>query len=199
MDSGEISIFVIVLGLMAIVVVFSIFNSRARQAGWREAASQAGLAYEPGSFWGKSPFISGVFHGRSLALDTFSTNTGKNRTTYTRLVVALENPAAISLSLSGEGLGSKMGKLVGMKEIQLGDAEFDSRFFVRGEPEMAVQRLLANSSLRQKLLDARSVNIEVHDRTIRYQKRGFESNPETLLSLFDLLSELSVNVERLNS
>ena len=198
MDSGEISIIVIVAGLLAIFAVIGLFNSRAHQSAWSDLAAQAGLAFSPGSFWGKSQLVSGVYRNRALALDTFSTQSGDSRTLYTRLALAVDNPTGLNLALSGEGLGSKLEKLVGMKDIQVGDEEFDRRFFIRGAPEMAVQRLLANSSLRQKLIETRSVNIEVKDRAVRYTRQGFESNPDTLLSLFDLLSEIAVNVERLN-
>jgi len=198
MDSGEISIIVIVAGLLAIFVVIGIFNRRAHQNAWSDLAVQAGLAFEPGSFWGKSPLVSGVYHNRSLALDTFSTQSGDSRTVYTRLALAVDNPAGLNMALSGEGLGSKLEKLVGKKDILVGDEEFDRRFFIRGTPEIAIQRLLANSSLRQKLLETRSVNIEVKDRTVRYTKQGFESNPDTLLALFDLMNELGVNVDRLD-
>jgi hypothetical protein len=198
MEPAEFSILFIVVAFAAIAIIFALINRRGRQAAWSDLAARAGLAYEPGSFWGRSPMVSGVYRGRSLALDTFTTQTGKNRTTYTRLAVALKDPAPISLSISGEDLGSKLGKLVGMKEITLGDEELDRRLFIRGEPELPVQRLFSNAMLRQKLLEARLGNIMVNDRTVSYQRRGFESNPETMQSLFDLLVEIAMSVERLS-
>jgi len=197
MDSGEISVFVIFFGLLAVIVAVSYFNRRARRAAWDELASQNGLIFEPGNYRGKSPSVSGVYRGHSLLVDTFTRGSGKSRTTYTRITLNVNNPTGLKLSISGEGVGSKLKKLLGAIEILVGDEAIDAKFFIQGSPEMAVQRLLSNTSLRQKLLDSQSLHIELTGQRIVYQKRGFEANPEKLLYLFDLLGDIGMAVERM--
>jgi len=197
MDTGEISIFVIFFGLLAVILVFAFINRRARRAAWEELASQVGLNFDPGNYWGKSPTVSGIYRGHSLALDSFSRVVGKSRTTYTRIVVELANPTQLNLSISDESVGSGLKKMFGAKEILVGDEAIDAKFFIQGSPELAVQRLLSGTSLRQKLLETKSLSIELKGRQIVYQKRGFEANTERLLNLFDLLGDIAGGVERL--
>jgi len=197
MDSGEISIFVILIGLVAVIVAVNFFNSWARRAAWDELAFQNGLIFEPGNYWGKSPSLSGVYRGHSLLLDTFTRRSGNSRTTYTRIVLDVNNHTELRLSISGEGVGSKLKKMLGAKEILVGDEAIDAKFFIQGNPEMAVQRLLSNTGLRQKLLDSHSLHVELTGQRIVYEKRGFEANPENLLYLFDLLGDIGMGVERI--
>ena len=68
MDTGEISIFVIFFGLLAVIIVFTFFKNRARCIAWEELASQVGLISKPGNYWGNYPTVSGVYHGRPLLL-----------------------------------------------------------------------------------------------------------------------------------
>jgi hypothetical protein len=197
MDTGEISIFVVFFGLLAVILVFAFINRRARRAAWEELASQLGLNFDPGNYWRKSPSVSGTYHGHSLVLDTFSCGAGNSRITYTRIVVELNNPSGLNLAISGEGVGSGLKKMFGVKEILVGDEALDAKFFIQGSPEVAVQRLLSNTSLRQKLLETQSLHVELKGQHIIYQQRRFEANPEKLLNLFDLLANIAEAVNRL--
>ena len=67
----------------------------------------------------------------------------------------------------------------------------------RAYAEMVVQRLLSGTSLRQKLLETKSLHVELSGSRIVYQKRWFEANPEKLLSLFDLLGEFADVLNRM--
>jgi hypothetical protein len=197
MDTGEISIFVIVFGFLAVFLIISLVNYRTRRAAWQELASQVGLNYEPGNLWGKYPAVRGVFHGRSLVLDAFARHVGNERVTYTRIALNVNNASELRLTISNEGVGSKLKKMLGGKEILVGDEAIDAQYYIQGSPEMAVQRLLSSTSLRQKLLESKSLNIELNRKQIVYQKRGFEANPEKLLNLFDLMGEIASTIERL--
>jgi hypothetical protein len=46
------------------------------------------------------------------------------------------------------------------------------------------------------LLQARALNIEVDGRELHYEHRGAEGDPEYLLFLFDMLTDLAMFVER---
>jgi hypothetical protein len=197
MDTGEISIFVIFFGLLAVILVFVFINRRARRAVWGELGSQLGLNYYPGNYWGKSPSVNGTYHGHSLVLDTFSRGAGNNRTVYTRIGVEVNNPTELILSISGEGVGSGLKKMFGAKEILVGDEALDAKLFIQGSPEMTVQRLLSGTSLRQKLLETQYLNIELKSKQIVYQKRGFEANPDKLLFVFNLMADIAEAVDRL--
>ena len=132
-----------------------------------------------------------------LLLDTFARYAGRERIIYTRITLDVNNATELWLAISNEGVGSKLKKMLGTKEILVGDEAIDAQFFIQGSPELAVQRLLSGTSLRQKLLETKSLHIELGNRRILYEKRGFEANPDKLLSLFDLLGDVADAVDRL--
>ena len=196
MDITALVLIVISVAIMAAVILIAYFITRSRQAAWEELATQAGLAFEPGNYWGKSPRVSGAYHGHPMLLESVTRGYGRNRVTYTRIVFSLMNASELYLDLSTEGFGSKVKKLLGVTEIRMGDEAFDTKFFIQGGPERDVQRILSSSSLRQKLLDTKSVHIVIYGKEVSQEKRGFETNPEKLLAMFDLLGEMADVVNR---
>ena len=50
--------------------------------------------------------------------------------------------------------------------------------------------------LRQKLLEARALNIELDGRELHFEQVGFLTNQDYLRSLFDLLSDVAAAIER---
>jgi hypothetical protein len=197
MDIGPLVVLLVTLGLLVTGLAVSYFILKERRRAWSELASQVGLGFEPGSYWGQTMCVAGTFRGRPLTLDTFRVRTGKNSVLYTRISVKIENRPGLSLALSKEGLGSKIGKLLGSAEIQTGDDELDRSYVIKGQPEASVVRLLSNGYLRQKILASSFNHLNVNDVAVSYDKRGFQSDPEALLTTFGLMSDLADTVERM--
>ena len=106
-------------------------------------------------------------------------------------------PTGLELDIYTEGLFSRIGKIMGMKEIQTGDEGIDDRYIIRGQPEEMVLRLLQNYDVRQKLVEAPSLRIKVRGAEIHYEKRGFIKDENTLVALFELMTSLARGIERL--
>ena len=182
-------------GLLVVFAVLAYVRRRARQQAWGELATRTGLTFEPGGLL--TPMrITGAYRGHALTLDTYTRSSGKNSTTYTRILLSANNPSALSLAIYDENVLGKIGKALGMQDIQVGDDELDRRFTFKGQPEPVITGLLTSISLRQKLLEARSVNVEVKGREVGWRQRGEESNADNLQFLFDLLSDLAEAVDR---
>jgi hypothetical protein len=197
MDIGVFVALLVTLGSVFILLGVSYFILKERRRAWDELASQTGLSFEPGSFWGRTMSLTGTFRGRPLKLDTFRVQMGRNSVLFTRIRVKIENRNGVRLSLRKEGLGSKLGKLLGASDIQTGDDELDRRYMIKGQPQDFVVRLLSIVNLRQKIL-ASSINaINVDEAGVSYEKRGFQANLEGLLAMFGLLSDLADAVERM--
>jgi len=181
--------FLIVIGVLIIFGVIAYLRRQARQQAWSELAGRTGLTFEPGGIF--SPMVvTGTYRGHNLTLDTFTRSSGKSSTTYTRIRLTVENPSALSLAIYDENVFSKIGKALGMQDVQVGDEDLDRRFIIRGQPEHVIASLLTSSSLRQKLPEARSVHVEVKGQELRFEQRGAESNADYAQFLFDLLSDL---------
>jgi hypothetical protein len=181
--------------VIAIVLVVNYYGRQSRLRAWGELASNTGLTCESGGFF--SPIrVTGMYRGHGLVLDTFTRSSGKSSQTYTRIVLSANNPSDLSLAIYEEGVMSKIGKALGMQDIQLGDADLDQRFIIKGRPEEAIVNLLAFGSLRQKLLDARSLNLALDGQQVHFEERGVELDIGRLQFLFDLMSDLAEAIER---
>jgi len=188
----------IFVGVIVLVVAIAYFRRQARQRAWSELADRTGLTFESDGWFGTSR-VTGVYRGHQLTLDTFRRgSSGKNSTTYTRIVLFVNNQSNLYLALYHEGVFSKIGKFFGMQDIQVGDIELDRRFIIKGKPEKAVVSVLTSGALPQKLLEARSVNLEVDGRELHFEQVGVELKVDYLEFLFDLLSDLAEAVERLS-
>ena len=184
------------VGLLALVFGIVYFRRQAQQKAWSDLATQTGLTFEPGGFFGPVPRVTGIHRGHTLTLDTFTRSSGKHRTTYTRIVLFVDNPANIYLALYQESMFSKIGKFFGMADIQIRDEEVDRRFIIKSKPENFAASLFTSISLRQQFLQARVINVEVDGRELTFEQVGLLNDVEYLKFLFDLLCQLAERVEQ---
>jgi len=187
--------FVCMIGMIGGAAGLAYFRLQARRRAWDALASSMGLTLEPGSFF-TSPRVTGTYRRHMLTLDTFSRGSSKSRTTYTRIVVFVDNRANLYLALYEEGVFSKIGKFFGQEDVQIGEEEIDRRFIIKSRPETFAARLVTSINLRSKLLQARSINVEVDGRELYYEQRGTETDADYLRFLLDMLMDLAEFVER---
>jgi len=178
------------------VIAMIYFSRRAREKAWRELAESTGLTYESGGFFGSSS-VTGTYRGHSLTLDTFTRGAGKHRRIYTRIVLFVNNRDNAYLALYQESVFSKVGKFFGMQDIQVGDEDLDRKFIIKSRPETFAVNLLLTGGLRTKLLEARSLNIELDGRELHFEQMGVSTNQDYLRSVFDLLSDVAAAIERM--
>ena len=199
MDSTVIVAILITVAVVGGVLVFQYLQRRGQMRAWQEVAAQSGLACEGGSLL-TYPTVKGIYRGRELEMyvHRHTTGAGKNRrtSTSTRIAMTVDNPAGLRLDLSEEKILGRIGKQLGMQDIQVGDAEIDRRFMIKGEPAEAVGQMFMSETLRQKLLALPSLNLELNGTALRYEKPGAEKKAERLTGLFELMDELAAAVER---
>lgn len=183
------------LVVVALVISYLVLQSRRR--AWEELAARLGLTFAPGNWIGRGMSISGTYRSQHITLDKFTRRTGKSSTTYTRVVLFLKQPSQIEMMIYTEGLFSKIGKLLGMKEMQTGDEALDQRYIIKGQPENMIASLLASYDVRQKLVEAPALHIKVQGQEVYYEKRGFAKDENNLIALFDLITSLASGIDRL--
>ncbi len=192
------------LVVLFVVVVFvlalggSYYSLQSRRRAWNELANRTGLTFEPGSFW-RTPTVTGTYRGHALTLDTFTRDSGHSSTRDTRIILFVNNRANLYLALYEKTIVSKISKFLGMQDIQVGDDEFDRRFMIKGRPEDNVMRLLGDSALHTKIMDARSFNVEVDGRELHFEERYVNLDLDYVQSLFDLLTDIAVGVEQIEA
>jgi hypothetical protein len=186
----------IAVGVVVIVLVIVYLQRQAQLRAWRGLASQLGLACESGRYPWSAVTVHGSYRGHGVALDTFQRGIGRNQRTLTGIVMDVNNPSGLRMNLVRQGGFGQVGKWLGAQDIQVGDADIDRRFLIKGQPEEAIRRLFTSEGLRQALLALSSLDVTLEGATLRYEQPGVARGIERLRSLFDLLSELAIAVEQ---
>ena len=89
------------------------------------------------------PTVDGERGGRAVRFFTFTTGSGKSRQTWQACGVSCENPHGLTFQLGTQNALSRLGILLGMQDVQVGDAAFDERFVVKtNAPEFLRAALL---------------------------------------------------------
>ena len=186
-----------VIGVIAAVVIINYIIIASHRRAWEELATKLGLSFTRGNLLGGGMSVSGTYHNQQITLDTFTRRTGKNTHTYTRIKLFMKQPTQLELSLNTEGVFSKIGKMLGTKDIQTGDEALDQRYVIKGQPENLIFTLLQSYDLRQKLIEAPALNIRVQGQEIYYEKSGINKDENNLIALFELFTSLASGIERL--
>ena len=76
------------------------------------------------------PEVQGWYRGKRVRFYTYTTGSGKSRTHWAAVSATPPEPSPLTLRISRQGVGSKVRALFGAKEIELGDAAFDRRWFI---------------------------------------------------------------------
>ena len=194
----EIQILVIV-GIAGLVILIIFFQRQTQLWAWNDLAVRTGLVCDSGKYLWSPIRVTGLYRGHSLILDTFTRGSGKNSRTYTRAVLSVNNPVPLQLVLSEEKVFDKMGKWMGVQDIQVGDETLDRRYKIKGQPEAEIVRLLASWEVRRKLLEVSSLKIEIEAGEVRAEKHGTEKKVEELEKAFELLSGIAEEVERISN
>jgi len=197
----------LVVGAVAASVAYLVASARARTraAAWRSAATAVGLTdvreHErlgiPSSLAGRSGQLE-------LTLDRYQRGKYESGT---RITIRGMGHDAAGLSLRREGLATSFEKLVGEREIELGDPAFDGEVYVQGSTPLA--RAVLDAATRRLLVEllgghipaggggsvAARVTLAGGMLRAELQQRAFvppsERLPEVLATLLDAARRLS--------
>jgi hypothetical protein len=141
-----------------------IFGAGKAYDGWRQFARAAGGEFvdrgfirpdsnQPGR-WLFGPWVEIHFivRGHPAVLETFNEGVGKTIRRYTSLRVTLPLREPFRFEVSRERFLGRLGKLVGMQDLQVGHPDFDRAFLVKTSDERAARGLLDDMGIRQRLL-----------------------------------------------
>jgi hypothetical protein len=135
---------------------------------WQQLCHEIGADFIEGGFW-KGSKVQVHVKSWTITLDTFSVSNSNassgtaSTTTYTRMRAPYINKDGFQFKIYQQGLFSKLGKLFGMRDIEVGYPEFDDRYIIQGNDTYKVQLLFANPTIRQLIQAQPSINLEVKD------------------------------------
>lgn len=138
-------------------------------ASWGGLAGEAGFRFDPDTL-----VLSGTSGRHRFTIAPTLDQTGWS----TRFRVAYDRPLGVALIVQKERALAAVGRLFGMRDIEVGDQRFDDTFRVKGTDETAVRHILGDSTLRDRILSlftaARS--FEIHDDCVDAVARGLTTD-----------------------
>jgi hypothetical protein len=187
---------VISMVVFVTVVVLGFIILRSQQdKSWRQFAADIGGEFTPGGAFRSSKVLA---HARqwTITLDTYSVPSGDSSTAYTRIVAPFHSPDAFEFRIFREGLVGKLDKALGMKDIEIGLADFDRDFIIQSNNDVRVRALLADVKIRQLIQAQHSIQLQAKSDSLRFDAQGVIRDVERLKSLFELFGEM---LERLKA
>ncbi len=142
------------------------------------------------------PRLVAEVNGEPLECYMFTRGSGKNKTTYTAFTLGCTNRYNYSLRIAKEGLFSKIGKALGMQDIEVNDPVFDRSFVIKSNDDFFAKTVLMDIkeyfSQTKKLFHG---SLELRDGEFKYQMANSllndksRSDFEQIIHLATALSE----------
>lgn len=209
------AIIVFLLGLSVIIVftIVSTLKKRDRADHMRLLGEQLGVHVSGGepffasiewlSFIKKPTWVSGDYRGGPLEIWHFTRGSGKNSSPYIGMRLGLDNPRGLSFKFHKEGFFSKIGKKLGMEDVQVGDPRFDKDFIVKcSDPDFIRAALLPE--IKERFYQAYETHgaigvLKLEKNELYYEEGGRIRSDELrarFVALIDLCADLreTVNV-----
>lgn len=168
-------------GLFAMVAVMAFRHAAKLRKEFPRWAEEIGWTSTPMTSWTTPAEATGVHAGRRGRIFTYTTGSGKSRTNWAAVELATEGDQSLELELTRQGFGSKVAALFGVKEVEVGDAAFDARWFIRtNRPDYVKSALLPE--FRQRIEElavrgGRGMKLEIKEGRAIYSEQGFFNAP----------------------
>jgi hypothetical protein len=182
-----------------------------REEVWRKLCAETNANYVEGSGWKRDKVQT--THGEwTITLDTFVVSTGKTSVRFTRLRGPYVNPDGFRFGISRHGFFSDIAKFFGMQDVEVGHADFDRDFIIKGTDREKLRALFSNAKIRELITAQPQIHFEVRDNDgplstdfpvgtdeLRFHVRGTITDVERLKLLFDLFAETLDELCRMGS
>src|SRR5271157_4618335 len=182
-----------------------------KDEAWWQLSQEIGAEFIEGGFWEGSKVQAHV-KSWTITLDTYTVSCADGSITYTRMRAPYINPEGFRFTIYRKNLFSKLGKLLGMQDIEVGDLEFDEAFIIKGNDESKVRDLFANPKIRQMIQDQPKIWLRVKDSKgwfdpkfpedvdeLHFQVVGVIKDVERLKAFFDLFATVLDQLCRIGS
>ncbi len=135
-----------------------------QKEAWKQLTDEIGGNYIESKHF-KVPKVELFYKNFKFCLDTYTVSTGKSTITYTRMRTLFINKPEFSFKVSKEGFFAKIGKALGMADIEIGDAHIDDKLLIKSPNEYMVKDLLSKEKIKENLLAIKNINLYVEKKT----------------------------------
>jgi hypothetical protein len=134
-------------------VLSNIFKSETKK-NWQQLADEIGGSFIEGEKWNSDKIIS-KYRNTTIEVDIFETG-GRYSKTYTRITCPYITPVRVNLmfNISPENIFTYSGKLFGIKDIEIGDEQFDTLINLKSNQKELFLKFLGSKYFKNRLLAA---------------------------------------------
>ena len=134
--------------IFIIVIAVAVGHARARSTGetYSQLARHYGGTSDPGGLFGR-PKVQFPHAGAWVIVDVYSTG-GKHPTYYTQVHFSGQQPP-VRCEVYPERMWSRVGKLMGMEDVEIGSPHFDEQYIIKGDSRAALRSLLTPAVQQQ--------------------------------------------------
>lgn len=159
---------------------------------WQKLAEEIQADYVKKGFWDGARVEAHV-ENWIIVLDTYTVQAGSAPITYTRMRVPFVNIDNFYFKISKRGFFSELGKIFGMKDIEIGHEDFDETFILKSNNEEKARQLFENKNIRRLIQNQSKISLEIKD-----DEGFFKSHfPEGVDELYFEVSDVIKDIERL--
>ena len=155
---------------------------------WSQLSREIGAEYQESGLFKEGKVV--LSHRQwDITLDTYTIHTGKVTITYTRMRAPYVNRDGFRFNIYRKSAFSWIGKMFGVKDIEVGESFFDDEFIIQGEPEILVRSLLNNSMIRQLIQDQKNIHFQVRDDEGWFKAKFPEGVDELYFEVADVIKD----------
>jgi hypothetical protein len=182
-----------------------------RQEIWQRLSAAIGANYVPGTFW-KGDKVQATHGEWTIQLDTFMVMMGNAPVSFTRLRAPFVNPDQFRFTISRRDVFQDIAKWFGMQDVEVGHADFDRDFIIKGTDEAKLRALFDAQRIRELISAQPRVHLTVKDDEgwfgpefppdadeLSFVVPGIIKDEERLKQLFELFAETLEQLCRIGS
>jgi hypothetical protein len=134
-----------------------------REEIWRQLSAQVHGRYVEGRGFWKGDKVEATHHAWTVTLDQYVVSTGEVTIPYTRFRAPYVNPSGFRFRIYRRSRLSGLGKMMGMQDLEIGNAAFDEAFIIQGDDAAKVRLLFSNPKIRELVATQPEIEFSVKD------------------------------------
>jgi hypothetical protein len=134
-----------------------------REEIWRQLSAEVHGRYVEGRGVWKGDRVEAAHDQWTVTLDQYVVSTGEVTIPYTRFRAPYLNSSGFRFRVYRRSRFSALGKMMGMQDLEIGDAAFDEAFIIQGSDASKVRLLLSNPKIRELVAAQPEIEFSVKD------------------------------------
>lgn len=109
----------------------------------------------------------------------------------TRLRAPIVNPKGFRFKAHREGFMSRLGKIVGLPDIEIGDPTFDSHFILKSNDKEKAVALFSKPDIHNAMIDLKYIHFYIQDSEGHFGLKFSDDEDELVLEMNGIVTDLS--------